>query len=1307
MKKLFTLLTMLVIGIGSMWATVDTQIIKPSTSTSDPEHVYFMHCLNSDNDFATQNAYASNTAADAAKFAFFQATDANGDAIENAYYIYCVNNSKWMSYTKQDAYNNGKSFVTMSTTDKSSANYFYMGYVTMNASSVSGTKAYAIRPYNNNGLASRYLNWFEGVGNNRSTTIGLYNHGVDDAGSGWAFIEAPRIGRYYRIKSYASSKYLATNSATDATDNTTLYCYTDKGLAQISSGKYYNGSEKTVGTTQYPVTIQPNVNGASGALQFMTNGFWAYSKSTGALDRGSGVPDQTGYAWYFEEVDGPIAFVPTLNDIRDAKWYNLKVRGKYIKYNATPNSYDGNFYDTEESAPLSSDKSSWFTFVGDPFKGFKIICFADAAAFCSNDVNTDTRIYAGRPENANDYVFEILSLNNELAWQIRDKRGDHAFLNQQAGALGIWNHDARPDVGNRFVITEVEDAEAEYFVTYNIIATDENGENEISWSYDRLYGTGQTMGETPVDLPFVSNYSCDDPTLSGPVCSLTYTATHTMPFVSDKYYYMKQRKNNEGSNPKNGYAYYDSARTTNGMPKTKTIGATENYLWKFVGNPYDGYKIYNKANGDAQGLYMTRTGSSLTWNGTPSAFTLHTMSISDPNQVVPDGAASTYFKLKGSANNCLHDLGGVLNNWNDGGAVTDAGTIIGFYEAEEYNIVVSGADNGSIIINGTEYANGSKYFNMKGESFTSSAKIISYYHAGDISISENTISLDYTEITVPDGYNGFIAGKTNINADDWKTKSNWLLVNEEKVWTIGPGYTDSNMWEPIYLQDVTATGIAFEGWNLRLKLVNSSLTATTQKFQHGDAAAVTIDVDENSTLDITMAGADNQNDPGTHTFNIDGKLTIKTKANHWKTNSTNNINLGVTGQFTFTADNNQTIPSNVDFNISATLTDPTEDNRVQSRTLATFTYVTVSTLSTSISGTGDWTSVDSKSALGEQTEDGKYYYVEKNNSSGVTLYTYKLNAPVKENDGAITVDADITSGIVELINTAISENKATSVNLTETTTKEITGLEIPANCLNCLVIVNNGTTVKDGSNKNIENNVVVKVGENYSCEKLVLTDKVPFKAPVEFTATSITHERKTSSTSAVWGTACLPYPVRSVSGDDGIRYYQLSESNSKEGVMSFTLITDVIAANTPVVFIKSSGAEFNFNSTDKRVAITPANLESSEIQGKTLVGTFAGSNDVATDDSKNYYYISGNKFWHATGTLKVSPFRAYFTETKGGQTVRNYTLQVVDDGNVTRIDSVEGFDMSDEQVYTLDGKKVNNVKKGSIYIIGGNKVVIK
>ena len=767
---------MLIIGIGSMWATVDTQIIKPSTSTSDPEHVYFMHSMENDNYFATKDTYASNTAADAAKFAFFQAKDANGNAIENAYYIYCIDNSKWMSYSKAASYGDKANVVTMVTT-KASANYFKLEYVTMTASSVKDKKAYAIHPYNTSGGAVwRCLNWYNGPTSNTSSTIGTYKgDGSQYAGNGWAFIEVPRIGRYYRIKSYACNKYLTTNSATDATDNTTLYCYTDKGLAQISSGNYYDGSAKSVGTTQYTATFQPNVNSAPGTLQFQTNGYWAYCNTDGSLDGRSDTPGANGYAWYFEEVADqfPFKFAATLNDIQDAKWYNLTVREQYLYYNS-----DGTFHDGVKDAspivPGATDKTAWFAFVGDPFRGFKIFNFASAATLGSDNVSTDTRIKAVRPSDAATYVFEIVSYSGNLAWQIRDTRDDNAFLNQQGTNLGIWNWNARGDLGNVFTITEVEDAAAEHFVTYNIVTTDINGENEISWSYDRIYEASQTVGETPETLPFIGDYYCADPTLSDPVCSLTYTATHTMPFVNGKYYFMRQRKNNESA-PKNGYAYYDSERNTNGMPKTKSIGDSENYLWEFVGNPYDGYCIYNKAKGESQGLFMNSSANSLTWSSTPSRFILQKMSTADANSVLPAGASSTYFKLKGSANNSLHDLNGDLNNWNNSGSVTDAGSIIGFYEAEEYTVTVVTPDGfpggGGITANGNDYDNGAHFCVVKGTVIE--AKAVAGY-AFNVTTTGNTINVTYQEAQL--SLNVIYRYKEN-DSDSWTQLKNPGSVN--------------------------------------------------------------------------------------------------------------------------------------------------------------------------------------------------------------------------------------------------------------------------------------------------------------------------------------------------------------------------------------------------------------------------------------------------------------------------------------------------------------------------------------------------
>ncbi len=234
--------------------------------------------------------------------------------------------------------------------------------------------------------------------------------------------------------------------------------------------------------------------------------------------------------------------------------------------------------------------------------------------------------------------------------------------------------------------------------------------------------------------------------------------------------------------------------------------------------------------------------------------------------------------------------------------------------------------------------------------------------------------------------NAYIGATKTIGATEWKTQSNWLLCD---TWNSnGPGYSSSNMWSPIYLNGVTATGIAFDGWALQLSLVNSSLTATTGKIQTDGDGTLTIDVDKESTLDLTLTSSNNN--PGTHVFNIDGSLTINMGDNAWNnSSSTNNINLGTTGSFTFTANSAITIGTNPNFTINATLADPGASyNTVESQTLATFTNVTITTLSVNISGTDGWTSVDSKAALETQTSAGKYYFLE-NTSSGVVLYMYK------------------------------------------------------------------------------------------------------------------------------------------------------------------------------------------------------------------------------------------------------------------------------------------------------------------------------
>ena len=329
------------------------------------------------------------------------------------------------------------------------------------------------------------------------------------------------------------------------------------------------------------------------------------------------------------------------------------------------------------------------------------------------------------------------------------------------------------------------------------------------------------------------------------------------------------------------------------------------------------------------------------------------------------------------------------------------------YSGNAYTVNFVGGSDGSktVTYNGTGTHYGFNTVYDKGTFFFAQGVTPD---AGDFTFDRGT-DTDYTEITVDATtktinvlpYNVYIGENKTVTSTEWNNKDYW---STGQIWGgNGPGITGSGMWNPIYLNGVTASGISYEGWKLRLRLENSTLTASTNKLQSADGDNVTIDIDQASKLHLTLntpTAEGGGNDPGTHTFNIDGSMTIKTVSGHFAGSSTNTVNLGTTGSFTFEADNSQTIGSGASFTINAKLTEPTELNTVQSRTLATFTNVTLtpSSLTVSISGTEGWTQVDSKDALTAQTTEGKFYYIEKGESSGAILHTYR--------QAAYTVDTD-------------------------------------------------------------------------------------------------------------------------------------------------------------------------------------------------------------------------------------------------------------------------------------------------------------
>lgn len=211
------------------------------------------------------------------------------------------------------------------------------------------------------------------------------------------------------------------------------------------------------------------------------------------------------------------------------------------------------------------------------------------------------------------------------------------------------------------------------------------------------------------------------------------------------------------------------------------------------------------------------------------------------------------------------------------------------------------------------------------------------------------------------------------------------------------------------------------------------------------------------------------------------------------------------------------------------------------------------------------------------------------------------------------------------------------------------------------------------------------IGRNSVCQDFVITDGVDITIPQNFTATTATYNRSMSNS---WGTVCLPYEV---SSNSDVTYYTAGSINGD--VLTLTS-AETVPAGTPAIF-KVNGGTFTATSNNVEV-LTGAQDESTTDDDIVLHGTLGKLvfDDVTTDTENDYYYISNNKFMHATRKLTVNPFRAYFTMAKGSAPSNGFNI-AVDDDSMTAIEALTGEgDTTITAIYTTDGKQLSDLQQG-------------
>ncbi|MBR4298066.1 MAG: alpha-N-acetylglucosaminidase C-terminal domain-containing protein, partial [Bacteroidaceae bacterium] len=224
------------------------------------------------------------------------------------------------------------------------------------------------------------------------------------------------------------------------------------------------------------------------------------------------------------------------------------------------------------------------------------------------------------------------------------------------------------------------------------------------------------------------------------------------------------------------------------------------------------------------------------------------------------------------------------------------------------------------------------------------------------------------------------------------------------------------------------------------------------------------------------------------------------------------------------------------------------------------------------------------------------------------------------------------------------------------------------------------------------------------------------------------YKRAPLKNAEVFGTICLPFvPENATAKYD---FFEITSSNASS--LTFTQVTE-LKANEPYIY---------------RMKATPE--EASELSGDEVFGTDESGNDIFETNTSftvetkakydptqhkagkcealgsfvNYYvetekhkksnfylYTSSDKMFHRiTKKLTYRPYRAFFVVTpEEGQAAQAPSLLnlVLLDGTTTSIDATLVEGMEAPVYYDLSGRRVLNPVSGGIYIVNGQKVVIK
>ena len=471
-----------------------------------------------------------------------------------------------------------------------------------------------------------------------------------------------------------------------------------------------------------------------------SNDAWNLAKSVGgnanqAVGFWNGT-DNGSYVNLYKIEEIKVSDEPTITFAANTTWYTIKnhTAGNYLHDNGNETKISLNRTSTSYSA------KDLFCFVGDSEHGYKIYNMAAGvnkilsssetmgSAFSSGTYDGPwpvmTQLTNGNVPDGYNTTWDLTkgeTISGEIGFLFTQHGTTNHTLNDRGG-LGYWNGSGN---GSTMRIAEVTFADLVEYAN-NLLEGEHAG--YVGFHTNAANNTLQAAVTTAeaTETPSETDYE----TLVGAM--ETFTSSPTVTLVEGKYYRFVS-----ASTSKPGYVV--SANSDNKLIWEAEDDLDEKQFWKVTW--LNDNKIEATFMNVGTNLYpQEKTADS-------EQFALG----SDATNTNIVALGSAQYNIKPNNQKSMH-VGGWNTSNTTGNIVSWNNTVIGdpsawyISEIEKYDIEITGNDaSGRIIINGNEFANGSKFYCQKGKEFTPVAKSITDYKAGAVSISDNTISVTYTE----------------------------------------------------------------------------------------------------------------------------------------------------------------------------------------------------------------------------------------------------------------------------------------------------------------------------------------------------------------------------------------------------------------------------------------------------------------------------------------------------------------------------------------------------------------------------------